>query len=68
MEKIKNTKIRAFILLAFSFVFSISAFAASPEKLIPMGDTIGIELETEGIIIEDITEYESADGTKSSPR
>lgn len=67
MEKIKNTKIRAFILLAFSFVFSISAFAASPEKLIPMGDTIGIELETEGIIIEDITEYESADGTKSSP-
>ena len=40
----------------FAVFFSLSAFAAAPKELIPGGSTVGIQMETRGISIVELTD------------
>lgn len=40
----------------FAVVLSLSAFAAAPKELIPGGSTVGIQMETRGISIVELTD------------
>ena len=57
----------ALMCAAVIFAFAGTAYAKTPDKVVPMGETVGITLETKGVIVEDVTEYENEDGTKSAP-
>lgn len=48
-------------------ILSADVYAISPEKVIPMGETVGIDFQIKGIIIEDMTEYTDENGNKYSP-
>ena len=40
----------------FAVFLSLSAFAAAPKELIPGGSTVGIQMETRGISIVELTD------------
>lgn len=55
-------------LCTWFFIFSGSVFAEGEQKyLIPGGQTIGVTLETDGVLISAIGEVKSLDGTVKTP-
>ena len=56
-----------FFAAAMAAAVSTSALAQTPDKVVPMGDVVGIDLKVKGIIVEDISEFEDENGSKSSP-
>jgi len=64
----KKSKMQIAILsAAVMLVLSTGAYAISPEKVIPMGDTVGIDFQTKGVIIEDMNSYTDDSGKTVSP-
>lgn len=57
----KRTALALFLLFAVTF----SAQAAKLTEVIPIGHTVGIKMQAEGVLIVQLTEVQSADGTRS---
>ncbi len=57
----KRTALALFLLFAVTF----SAQAAKLTEVIPIGHTVGIKMQAEGVLIVQLTEVQSADGTHS---
>lgn len=66
MKKIFRSKIILSSVLAFSMIFSASA--AEIGSLIPIGHTVGIQMESDGIMIVRLSEVTTASGTVSPAR
>lgn len=67
MEKFQKKAGRLLIWIVAVFVMSTSAFAQTPDKVIPIGETVGIDLKTKGVVVEDLKEYDDGSGNKYSP-
>ena len=57
----KRTALALFLLFAVTF----SAQAAKIAEVIPIGHTVGIKMQAEGVLIVQLTEVQGADGTRS---
>ncbi len=57
----KRTALALFLLFAVTF----SAQAAKLTEVIPIGHTVGIKMQAEGVLIVQLTEVQGADGTRS---
>ena len=57
----KRTALALFLLFAVTF----SVQAAKLTEVIPIGHTVGIKMQAEGVLIVQLTEVQSADGTRS---
>ncbi len=60
-------KTKTFIIaVVLSFSLSISAYAVMPDSLVPVGDVVGISLDSEGVVISQLSEF-SVSGEIMSP-
>ena len=56
---------RTALALFLLFVVTVSAQAAKIAEVIPIGHTVGIKMQAEGVLIVQLTEVQGADGTRS---
>ena len=61
----KNHAKRTALVLFLLFAVTFSAQAAKLTEVIPIGHTVGIKMQAEGVLIVQLTEVQSADGTRS---
>ena len=61
----KNHAKRTALALFLLFVVTVSAQAAKIAEVIPIGHTVGIKMQAEGVLIVQLTEVQGADGTRS---
>ena len=61
----KNHAKRTVLALFLLFAVTFSAQAAKLTEVIPIGHTVGIKMQAEGVLIVQLTEVQSADGTHS---
>ena len=59
----KNHAKRTALALFLLFAVTISAQAAKIAEVIPIGHTVGIKMQAEGVLIVQLTEVQGADGT-----
>lgn len=52
------------IALSLSFVFTIQAFAI-PDKLVPIGQTTGIKILCDGVMVSSVTQIQTENGVKT---
>ena len=62
----KNHAKRTALALFLLFVVTVSAQAAKIAEVIPIGHTVGIKMQAEGVLIVQLTEVQGADGTHCS--
>ena len=61
----KNHAKRTALALFLLFAVTVSAQAAKIAEVIPIGHTVGIKMQAEGVLIVQLTEVQGADGTHS---
>ena len=61
----KNHAKRTVLALFLLFAVTVSAQAAKIAEVIPIGHTVGIKMQAEGVLIVQLTEVQGADGTHS---
>ena len=61
----KNHAKRTALALFLLFAVTVSAQAAKIADVIPIGHTVGIKMQAEGVLIVQLTEVQGADGTHS---
>ena len=61
----KNHAKRTALALFLLFAVTVSAQAAKTAEVIPIGHTVGIKMQAEGVLIVQLTEVQGADGTHS---
>ena len=61
----KNHAKRTALALFLLFAVTVSAQAAKIAEVIPIGHTVGIKMQAEGVLIVQLTEVQGADGTRS---
>ena len=61
----KNHAKRTALALFLLFAVTVSAQAAKVAEVIPIGHTVGIKMQAEGVLIVQLTEVQGADGTRS---
>ena len=61
----KNHAKRTVLALFLLFAVTVSAQAAKIAEVIPIGHTVGIKMQAEGVLIVQLTEVQGADGTRS---
>ena len=61
----KNHAKRTALALFLLFVVTVSAQAAKIAEVIPIGHTVGIKMQAEGVLIVKLTEVQGAEGTRS---
>ena len=59
----KNHAKRTALALFLLFAVTVSAQAAKIAEVIPIGHTVGIKMQAEGVLIVQLTEVQGADGT-----
>ena len=59
----KNHAKRTALALLLLFAVTVSAQAAKIAEVIPIGHTVGIKMQAEGVLIVQLTEVQGADGT-----
>ena len=62
----KNHAKRTALALFLLFAVTVSAQAAKIAEVIPIGHTVGIKMQAEGVLIVQLTEVQGADGTHLS--
>lgn len=62
----KNHAKRTALALFLLFAVTVSAQAAKIAEVIPIGHTVGIKMQAEGVLIVQLTEVQGADGTPAS--
>ena len=63
VKKCKNHAKRTALALFLLFAVTVSAQAAKIAEVIPIGHTVGIKMQAEGVLIVQLTEVQGADGT-----
>lgn len=58
----KNHAKRTALALLLLFAVTVSAQAAKIAEVIPIGHTVGIKMQAEGVLIVQLTEVQGADG------
>ena len=58
----KNHAKRTALALFLLFAVTVSAQAAKIAEVIPIGHTVGIKMQAEGVLIVQLTEVQGADG------
>ena len=67
VKKLKKTAMTMAVAAAAAMTLALGALAAElPETLVPVGEAVGISIKTRGVVVSELSEFESG-GEKISP-
>ncbi len=65
-SKLKKTAVRALALSVIAASMGTFALAAElPDKLVPVGEAVGISIKTEGVMVSELSEFDEVGGKRS---
>lgn len=67
-QKLKRSGLRLLAVALAALTLTGHALAAElPEELVPVGQAVGISIRTDGVMVSELSEFETAGGEKVSP-